>query len=147
MRVEKLRILSLFLGLGFIVISCSIDDGKSDVSFTYKLNSITSVKMPDTLLAEEMYNFRVEFENPADCYEFAGFHLEIGENPNERVISAISTVINERTNCSIYRSPRMDSKAMEFLVKREDYYVLKFWQGTDSEDQPIYLKKRIEIKK
>lgn len=147
MQFEKLKGIFLLCCFGIMLMSCSIDDGGNEMSFTYKLNSIKEVNIPDTLLAEEMYTFRVHFEDLADCYEFEGFHIEEGGNSNERIITAVSTVHNEQSNCVVYPNPKTGSAALEFIVQRDDYYVLKFWQGDDDKGNPIYLTKEIEIKK
>lgn len=146
MIIKYLRSLFLLFGVGFMLLSCSIDDGSSEMNFAYKLNSIKEVSIPDTLLAEEMYSFRVEFKDSADCYEFKGFHIEEGHNPNERMITAVSTVINEDLNCVVYPSPKTESAALEFTVLRDDYYVLNFWQGEDEKGYPQYLTKKVVIK-
>ncbi|HLS31696.1 MAG TPA: hypothetical protein VK021_12630, partial [Flavobacteriaceae bacterium] len=100
MRVKILKNIFLFCLLSIVLSSCTMDDYRNEMSFTYKLNSIKEVSMPDTLLSGEIYSFRVQFENPADCYEFEGFHIEEGKNSNERLITAVSTVINEQQICS-----------------------------------------------
>jgi len=146
MRVKILKNIFLFCLLSIVLSSCTMDDYRNEMSFTYKLNSIKEVSMPDTLLSGEIYSFRVQFENPADCYEFEGFHIEEGKNSNERLITAVSTVINEQQICSVYSTPKKEFAVLEFDVRRKDNYVLKFWQGTDDKGQPIYLTKRIEIR-
>src|SRR5699024_7497691 len=131
MRVKILKNIFLFCLLSIVLSSCTMDDYRNEMSFTYKLNSIKEVSMPDTLLSGEIYSFRVQFENPADCYEFEGFHIEEGKNSNERLITAVSTVINEQQICSVFSTPKKEFAVLEFDVRRKDNYVLKFWQGTD----------------
>lgn len=144
MRIQFLKI-SFFLLLSIIIFSCSLDD-VSDISFEHELNPIVRVKTPDSLSVSEHYNFSVEYENTADCYVFIGFYVEEGEQPQERIITALSTVTDPAKNCRLYEFPRVENASLEFIANREDFYILKFWQGWDEKGNPIYLERRIEIK-
>ncbi len=136
----------LIIGFSYLLMGCSVDDGKSNVNFSYKLNEIISVEIPDTVRENGIYDLEIEFKKSADCYSFSGFDFKIGENENERIISVISSVVDVDNTCQKYKSPKTEIENFEFSVRRDDYYILKFWQGIDSLNKPIYLTKRIEVR-
>ena len=146
MKIMKTYSILLLFILSYLLMSCSIDDGRSNVEFSYQLNEILSVEVPETVRENGEYDLKIEFKKSANCHEFSGFDFEVGENENERIISAVSNVINVDNTCQAYKTLQTETQDFKFSVKRDDYYILKFWQGKDSLNQPIYLTKRIEIR-
>lgn len=134
------------LFLVFVLLSCEIDDISEEDYFTYKLNPIQHVNLPRSAQKDEVLKIDLEFENLGDCYDFIGFDMKIGENENERIISAVSTLSQRyESECILKEKPVFENGTIEFSVIRNDYYILKFFQGRDSLDQPIYLEKEISI--
>lgn len=138
--IYKCLAVVLFIGLLW---GCSIDDDGENVNFTYKLTPITAVKIPDTVLKNEQYTFRIDFEKPSECYSFSGF--DYTENRNVRKISVVSSVILDDEGCASYDEPKIESQNLRFIAKRRDFYLFKFWQGVDSIGQAKYLTKKVIV--
>lgn len=119
-------------------VSCSVDDEVDDFQFSYKLVPVVEADIPDTLYTQETYHFDITYEIPSSCYDFSGF--DYSEDGNQRYIGVVCSAI-ENDACGTYDPPETETKVLEFSVKQSDYYIFKFWKGTDAKDKPIYYKK------
>jgi|SRR5699024_5091250 len=126
-----------------VLTSCSIDDANDGYSFTYKLNPVVDVELPDTLQYNEVYDFKIYFEKPSDCYSFSGFDYE--KDGNERRISVVSSVLTNENHCTTFEEPETEMRQLNFKVERHDYYIFKFWQGKDSLGDPQYLTREVIV--
>lgn len=138
--VKKCLALILLTGLFW---GCSLDDGGNTVDFTYRLTPITAFEIPDTVSPNAQYNFKISFERPSNCYSFSGF--DYTQNRNVRKISAVSSVVVDRDGCMPYDTLKIESQNLKFIVQRHDFYIFKFWHGTDSIGQPQYLTKKVIV--
>src|SRR5699024_1084434 len=146
MKFKSLKYTTLFFIWSCLLIGCSVDDGRSEVSFNYELNKIVEVEIPETMRYESEYDLHIDYEKSTTCQEFSGFNFELGDNENERIISVVSHTIDRNNTCEKFKSPRIENRDFTFSVKRDDFYILKFYQVMDSLNQPIYLTKKVEIK-
>src|SRR5699024_8204255 len=111
-----------------------------------KLNPISNVNLPKEAHQEDLLRISLEFESLGDCYDFVGFDMKMGENENERIICAVSTLSQDfGKECFLNEKPIFENGTIRFSVMRNDFYILKFYQGTDSLNQPIYLEREIKI--
>lgn len=143
MRNRLAKIGALLIG-GLLCWSCTMDDGMSERSFSYELNPVTEVEVPDTVFLGDKFDIQVKYQNPSDCYTFDGFDFTMGDTPNERIISVVSIAYDD-ISCKALSTPKIESRALQFEAMRSDFYKLRFWQGTDSLDQPVYLTKKVVV--
>ena len=133
--------LALFIAVLFCFTGCSLDDG-NNTTFTYELVPTLAVEIPDTLFFQNTYAFEVTYERPTNCHFFDGFSFEINEN--ERIIGVVNGVY-ENPDCE--PSDTLTGIVnLNFVVKRNDFYIFKFWQGNDEDGEPIFLTKEVPVK-
>lgn len=132
--------LGLMLLLTLSLIGCSTDD---DGQFDFQAATIRDVFLPDTLVKGETYNFEITYNRPTNCHAFAGFDYE--KRVNERFVGVITAVEARRNDCTEEQG-LTGVATLRFFVEREDFYIFQFYQGLDSEDNPLFLTKEIPVR-
>ena len=64
---------------------------------------------------------------------------------NKLVILFFSPVYLNENNCEDLED-ELATKKLPFEVIRQDYYIFKFWQGINANEEDIFLTKRIPVK-
>lgn len=136
----KRNFLVLLMILG-VIFSCSLDD-EVNPTYYYQAAPIDSVSVPDTLNYGEINNFEVTYKQISSCHLFERY--ESSKDTNERKIYVLNRVIKDN-NCKELED-ELITKKLRFEVFRKDYYIFKFWQGTDNNGEDIFLTKRIPVK-
>jgi hypothetical protein len=132
----------LFALVAMFVASCSIDD-EQDITFNNVLVPVESVNIPDTLVFEETYSFEITYERASTCHSFAGFSYH--KNGRERTIGVVNTVYYNVNNCENLED-ETQTENLAFEVVLEDFYIFKFWQGTDENGNDTFLTKEVPVK-
>ncbi len=138
MMMKNFLVLLVIVG-GFF--SCSLDDDVNP-TFSYAAVPIESVIVPDTLNYGEIHDFEVTYKQISTCHLFETYQSL--KDTNERKIFVLNRVFNDN-NCEELED-ELISKQLHFEVTRQDYYIFKFWQGTDSNNEDIFLTKKIPVK-
>lgn len=136
----KKNILVLLVILGSIF-SCSLDDDVSP-TFTFDYAPVDSVSIPDTLNYGEIYNFEVTYERASTCHAFEGY--EYAKDTNVRTIGVVNRVYLD-ADCEELEG-ELVTQDLPFEVIRQDYYIFKFWQGTDANGENIFLTIEVPVK-
>lgn len=147
MKFSVMKQILTSLVLVLLAVTCTIDDSINQFDFAYELSPIRTVQMPDTVVFAERYAIDIGFENQTNCNTFLGFDITMNDDEHERIISVVSSVFLDEEKCEDYEAPVIKTETLEFDVRRDDYYILKFWQGTDSLGQPVFLTKEIIVKR
>ncbi|MAN28632.1 MULTISPECIES: hypothetical protein [Mesonia] len=137
----KRNFLVLLVILGSIF-SCSLDD-EVNPTYAFELAPIDSVSLPDTLTYGHTYDFEITYERASDCHTFEWF--EYTKDTNERKIYVVNRVYLNENNCEDLED-ELATKKLPFEVIRQDYYIFKFWQGINANEEDIFLTKRIPVK-
>ncbi len=140
-NVNTMKKLVLLIAVLICSISCSHDDAV-DTTFTYELVPVTTVEIPDTLIFQNTYIFDITYLRPTECYFFEGFSYE--QDQNERVIGVISEVF-DNPDCQSIDSLTAVAN-MNFVVKRNDFYTFRFWQGENENGEAIFLTKEVPVR-
>ena len=98
------------------------------------------IQNPDTY--GEIHDFEVTYKQISTCHLFETYQSL--KDTNERKIFVLNRVFNDN-NCEELED-ELISKQLHFEVTRQDYYIFKFWQGTDSNNEDIFLTKKIPVK-
>ncbi|MCF7559650.1 hypothetical protein L3X39_03300 [Sabulilitoribacter multivorans] len=128
--MKKLLALSLTLVL---FVSCSLND--DTVSYSFEILPVESVDIPSEFQLGETYPITVSYFKPSTCHSFKEFYY-LKEN-NERTVAPI-TYVFEDNSCSTLENELVEA-TFNFIVTSNGSYIFKFWQGEDSQGEPIYL--------
>ncbi len=138
MNLRKLiRFGSLLLFLS-VMVSCTLEEEYTE--FSYKLVPVTEILIPDTITFNQSYTFKITYTAPTSCYRFSGFDYQ--QQGHQRIVGVVTAL---RADCSSPATPVTKTQDMQFIAHRQDYYLFKFWQGTDSLGQALYLTKKVIV--
>lgn len=113
--------------------SCSLND--EGESYSFEILPVEVVDIPNEFQLGETYPITVSYFRPSTCYNFKEFYY-LREN-NERTVAPI-TYVFDRNDCQTLENELVEA-TFNFVVTSNGSYIFKFWQGEDSEGDPIYL--------
>lgn len=125
------RIIWLFAAV-LMMASCSLDDDNTQRP-TYETLAIDSVEMPEEFQLGEIYEIKLTYTKPSDCYFFYDYYFAI--DGNQRTVAIVDTVY-ENDNCST--EPVEEEISFNFEVRYTGTYVFRFWQGRDENGTDNY---------
>lgn len=131
-KSKFMKRLFLLLTVAFTVFSCSLDDDNSPQYFTEFL-PIDSVEIPDEFQLGEIYEIKLNYMRPNNCYRFYDFYF--ASEDNQRTV-AIRDTFYEDANCS--EEPVEAEVSFNFEVRYTGTYVFRFWQGQDDSGTDNY---------
>lgn len=126
--MKKIAVFCLFI----FTLACSVDDG---VSYNLDILPVESVDIPETFQLGETYPITISFFRPSTCYSFKEFYYR--KENNERTVAPI-TYVFEKNDCITLEDDLVEA-TFNFIVTSNGSYIFKFWQGDDSQGEPIYL--------
>ena len=129
----------LLLGVLGLITSCSLDDDAEQYSF--EAVGVDNATLPDTLIYGQRYQFPISYTPPTSCYQFYGFDFQ--RQDSTRYVTVINRVV-ENDTCQ--ENTTQVEQDLDFEVLYRYKYVFKFYQGNDTNDEPIYLTKTIPVK-
>ena len=137
-----------FLSLALLVCitACSLNDDDG-ANFSIAYVPIDSVQLPDTLVLGSNYDFKIYYTKPSACYEFRRVQYDMPRDITQdstRFAAVINTVFDD-VACADVMIP--DSTTIKFETRYEYDYIFNFYQGQDADDQPIYLRDTIPVKR
>lgn len=129
----------LFLSLLMPLTSCNNDDDGPQSTFVKLV--ITDVNMPASFTLGESYNIPITYELPDGCTQFETFQIATPSDTEREII-----VIGERTdNGSCTQAVVEETETLIFQVLFDQTYRFKFWQGDDTNGNPIYLEIEVPV--
>lgn len=134
--MKKLLALSLTLVL---FVSCSLNNDA--VSYSFEILPVESVNIPSEFQLGETYPITVSYFKPSTCHYFDRFYYK--KNLNERIVAPITYVL-EDNNCRTLENELVEA-TFNFIVTSNGSYIFKFWQGEDSQGEPIYLTVEVPV--
>ncbi|MEH6408174.1 MAG: hypothetical protein V7767_12915 [Leeuwenhoekiella sp.] len=133
----------LFMGLLGLITSCSVDDDNRQ-QFRYEVVPVEDVTLPDSLVLGQTYEIPVSFVKPTACYYFEGFDYQ--RQDSTRYVAVVNRVLDDTACADTDVTTDPTEEILDFEVLYTYDYVFKFYQGNDSNDEPIYLTKVVPVK-
>ncbi|WP_313806095.1 hypothetical protein [Flavobacterium sp.] len=124
----------ILIGLVFTLSSCSLDDGKEDVS--YELLPVNQVVMPESFKANKENPIEIKFIRPTSCHAFNSFYYD--KTGNIRTV-AIESIIYTNNGCEPLTVDNIAVQTLNFKPETAGEYTFKFWQGKDDNGEDIFL--------
>lgn len=115
------------------LVSCSINDDVPNYSF--EVLPVESVDIPDAFELGETYPITIHYFRPTTCHNFK--ELYYYKENNERTVAPI-TYVFDRNDCETLEDELVEA-TFNFIVTSNGSYIFKFWQGEDTDGEPIYL--------
>ena len=130
----------LLIGMLGLLASCSLDDEGQE--FRYEIEPVTNVEFPDSLVLGQNYQIPVRYLRPSTCHSF--FDFDYARQDSTRIVTVINQVF-ENDSCEDLTDTEVE-QILDFEVLYNYTYVFKFYQGQDTNDEPIYLTKNVPVK-
>ncbi len=131
----------LLFCLVFTLFSCSIDDDDSG-NITQELAPVVSVEMPENMVFRETHSIAITYQKPSSCHYFSGF--DVSKSGNTITVGIVNSYRTASTNCS--ETGNLQAAAeLNFVAERNDFYIFKFWRGTNSEGENLFLTREVTV--
>lgn len=131
---------ALVLLIGLIIFSCDTSDDVSLESFQEAM-PVESVTLPEEFIVDEIYEIELTYLKTTTCHAFNDILYQ--KQNNERTIHVIGTVFQNNGNCTELNAELEAS--FNFKPTISGTYIFKFWQGTDDNEESIYLIEEITV--
>lgn len=118
---------------------CSLQT--DDETLLYQLAPINAVEIPETLIHGETYQLSIQYYKPTNCHSFDGF--DVTKNENEIMIGVVTAYFPENANCE--DQEYTEEASLEFYVDRNDFYIFRFWQGVNEDNEPQFMSLEVPI--
>lgn len=135
----KRLLLLLFVVVAFSACS-SDDDNADDLLFDYA--PIGSVEIPTTFVLGEEYEIKITFTYPSPCHKMFGFEY-VPEN-DTHYFGIVTTYDPNDPLCSD-EVGTTEEYIWKFRANRNENYIFKFWAGTDSNGEAVFLTKEVQV--
>ena len=120
--------------------SCSTDDAPN---FFFDFVAIDSVsEIPEAFVVNQPDTLRVSYLRPTTCHGFDGFDIE--KNGDVREITIINKVVEQSTGCPDLEND-LRTAPLVFNPEETGEVMLKFFNGNDSDGNPIFLTFNVPI--
>ncbi|MEM1003671.1 MAG: hypothetical protein AAGH46_13580, partial [Bacteroidota bacterium] len=93
---KKIKIVSAFILILFLNLSCSLEDSEQQLNFSIDVMPIESVDVDEVFILGRTHQIKLTYFVPSNCHEFNGFIYDI--EGNQRTI-AIANTVYARDNC------------------------------------------------
>ena len=124
----------------FTLFSCSIDDDSGNIM--QELAPTVSVEMPENMFFGQTNSIAVTYKKPSSCHYFSGF--DVSKNGNTITVGVVTSYRTTNTNCS-ETGNLLAVTELNFVAERNDFYIFKFWRGTNSEGENLFLTREVTV--
>jgi len=114
-----------------LISSCSDDDS---YDYQYELLPIEDAIVPEEFNLGEVYDISVKYFVPDDCYINSDVLYEYDQDA--RNVAVIALVIDSNDCETVDMEQELSFKVHALQTTP---YIFRFWQGEDSNGEPIYL--------
>lgn len=119
---------SLILG------GCSLEEDEANFYFTSL--PIESAELPESFNLNETYRINVTYSLPDGCTQYEGFDVT-KEDTTVRNVVAIGVAMTDLVSCT--QMVTQEEASFNFIVKYDQPYTFRFYQGENSEGEPEFL--------
>ena len=136
--------LFLLLFASILLFSCMKDE-QDDPEFHMEFVPILNVAMPQSVTRGHTYEIEVTFKRPNDCYYFNGFTKEYS---GQLVTVGAQTIVIQHAECQSLETFAPETETFNFKCSESyqlDEYTFRFYQGTTTTGELIYLEKQVAV--
>lgn len=119
--------------------SCDLED--TNDHFHSVILPVESVDIPTEFALGQTYEITVRYFRPSNCHAFDGFYYE--KVLNERTI-AVQNIVLEQGGCEDLTNSLVE-ETFDFYVTSNGSYIFKFWQGTNTAGEDVFLEYEIPV--
>lgn len=119
---------SLLLG------SCSIEEDEPNFYFTSL--PINSAELPEAFSLNQTYQINVTYSLPNGCTQYEGFDVT-QEDTTVRNVVAVGVAMTDLVSCT--QVVTEEEASFNFIVKYNQPYTFRFYQGENNEGEPEFL--------
>jgi len=136
--MKKMFLLVFLVVVGFAVNSCNKDDGAT-IEFTAL--RISDAEVPESFTLNNTYEIKVTYAAPDGCTNFEKFDVSPTETTTREVVAIGWRPIENQ--CTQVVTNREES--FLFQVKYDQPYIFRFWQGQDSDGEPMFFEIEVPV--
>jgi len=136
--MKRMFLLIFLVVMGFSVDSCKKDDGTT-IEFTAL--QISSAELPESFVLNGTYEIKVTYSIPDGCTNFEGFEVEPKDTTVRDVVAIGWRPLEQQ--CTLAITTREES--FLFNVVHDQTYLFRFWQGEDTNGDPMYLEIEVPV--
>ena len=118
----------------FILGGCSLEEDETNFYFTSL--PIESVELPESFNLNETYKINVTYSIPDGCTQYEGFDVT-KEDITVRNVVAVGVAMTDLVSCT--QVVTQEEASFNFIVKYDQPYTFRFYQGENSEGEPKFL--------
>ena len=134
----------LFIGLVMLLLgSCSVESDNITDGFYFEYVPIETVDMPAEFELGQTYEIEYMYYRPSTCHVFNDLYNLPGMN--QYTIAVIKTVYPESIEPCEDLELEVITRTFNFNVTSSSTYHFRFWQGTDSNNQDLYLEIEVPV--
>ncbi len=129
------------LGIAILCLVFSCTETENDfTNLTYEIVPIESVEMPELFTINKSYAININYIKPSSCHSFNDVYIDA---TNFELKIAVITAITSLNNCAEIA----ETKATHFNFRPTEYgtYTFKFWNGTDENNEDVYLNYNVSV--
>jgi len=123
--------------------SCSVESDRINDGFYFEYVPIETVDMPAEFELGQTYEIEYTYYRPTTCHVFNDLYY-VAEF-NQRTIAVINTVYPESSSPCEDLELEIITRTFNFVVNNNSTYYFRFWQGTDSNNQDLYLEIEVPV--
>ena len=134
------KLIFLLYCAGVLLGGCSLDDDGQNFHFaTLRINNVV---LPESFELNETYEVLVDYTLPNNCSFFDGFEVT-QEDTTVRNVVAVGFVRTDQVGCT---EETIEAQAsFNFTVIHNQPYTFRFYQGEDSEGEPLFLEVDVPV--
>lgn len=130
--MRRLFLAFVLVVIAFIVSSCLKDDAPT---IEFHALQIVDADVPESFTFNGRYKITVTYVRPDDCTHFEVFDVVQKDTTIREVVAIGSMFVDQQ--CAQVVTEQQES--FLFDVKYDQPYLFRFWQGKDSNGEPIFL--------
>lgn len=114
--------------------ACSIEEDEPNFYFTSL--PIDSAELPESFNLNETYQINVMYSLPDGCTQYEGFDIT-REDTTIRNVVAVGVAMTDLVSCT--QAVSQEEASFNFIVKYDQPYTFRFYQGENSDGEPEFL--------
>lgn len=103
---------------------------------------IEEVEMADSFVMGVTYTVVLTYSKPTRCHTFS--NISYDSDGSEFTFGVVTSFDPTAFGC-LEEENLTAVERFNFVVERNDFYIFRFWQGTDENEDPIFLTKEIPV--
>ncbi len=140
--MKKIVLFSLLIG---VIWSCSDDNGENE-DFHFEILPISTVQIPEILVANDVNRIIYSYLIPSTCHSFSNLYfLENGNESTIAVVNLVTSTAGAGLACESLLDLEEERGFDFFVAPGFTSYIFNFWQGEDENGEDIYLTVEVPV--